>query len=270
LHGAALHACGLSGSYSLFPIPPLPEGEEKLATLLAQIRLEKLQGINVTIPHKRSVLHLLDELTSTASGIGAVNTIFYKQGKLIGDNTDAIGFITDVKQLPVGDKNSAIVLGAGGAARAIVYALLQADWQVHLAARREEQANVVASEFRNASAKLTTSALTYTDLAKTFTDYNLIVNATPVGMSLHESESPWPANLPFPAGASVYDLVYHPTETKLVKDARAAGLSARNGLGMLIEQAACSFELWTGQIASRTAMLHSLPASFSTILRSQL
>src|SRR6266508_433141 len=131
LHTAALRSCDLEGDYSLFPIPPADK--QVLKDLLNRVRSDEIHGLNVTIPHKQSVIAYLDELTSTAKSIGAVNTIYLRQNKLIGDNTDASGFLSDLKRfltaetLPPsgmirhGDMN-ALVLGAGGSARAVVYA----------------------------------------------------------------------------------------------------------------------------------------------------
>ena len=133
LHQAALHALELAGEYLLYPIPPLPKGEAILTELLVQIRRGDLQGLNVTIPHKQAIIPFLDEITPVARAIGAVNTIFQREGRLVGDNTDAPGFLADLKRLApelfLAQKRRALVLGAGGSARAVIYALAHADWQ---------------------------------------------------------------------------------------------------------------------------------------------
>jgi shikimate dehydrogenase len=132
IHAAALKACGLQGDYSLFPIHP--DDKDGLKDLLARIRAGELHGLNVTIPHKQNVIDFMDELTPTAEAIGAVNTIYLRDNKLIGDNTDAAGFLADLKK-GIGNGElgkSAIVLGAGGSARAVVYALLNDGWEVTL------------------------------------------------------------------------------------------------------------------------------------------
>jgi shikimate dehydrogenase len=242
----------LAGDYSLFPIPPndLPG----LQDLLSRVRSGQLNGLNITIPHKQTVIPLLDDLTPSARSIDAVNTIFVKDGKLIGHNTDAPGFLADTQRcfssfnLP----HSALVLGAGGAARAVVSALLSDNWQVSLVVRPEDlgQAQELASHH--------SSLITYysfLDLpSRDLSPLGLIVNATPLGMSPHVETCPWPDGLEFPAEAAVYDCVYNPRETLLVKRARAAGLPAETGLGMLLEQAALAFEIWTGALADREAM----------------
>ena len=249
LHQAALQACGLEGSYQLFSIPPLPEGRQSLEALLQRLRQADLQGLNVTIPHKQAVLHLVDELTPVAQAIGAVNTLYLRRGQLIGDNTDAAGFLADLAYLPLSGERRALVLGAGGAACAVVYALLQDHWQVHIAARRPEQGTALAQSLSRVAqdAALTVSPLESSVLQKRTEKIHLIVNTTPLGMSPDTHSSPWPQDLPFPKEACLYDLVYNPAETALMQLAQAAGLPVRGGLGMLVEQAIRSFELWTGQ-----------------------
>ncbi|HEX9334217.1 MAG TPA: shikimate dehydrogenase [Anaerolineales bacterium] len=256
IHAAALQSCELQGDYSLFPIHP--DDKQGLKHLLAQVHSGEIHGLNVTIPHKQNVIHFLDELTSTAQAIGAVNTIYLHNDKLIGDNTDARGFLTDLKRafefssfyLPP----SALVLGAGGSARAIVYALFNDGWDVTIAARRIEQAQQLADSFTNYQLQLTNFTLSNLELS----NISLVVNTTPIGMTPNIDQSPWPENLLFPPNAAIYDLVYNPRETKLVKDACSQGLPATTGFGMLIEQAALAFEIWTGHNPSREIMSASV------------
>ncbi len=142
LHAAALDDCDLQGEYRLYPIPPLPAGTEALQAILSSIRQGRLDGLNVTIPHKQAVIPYLDELTPLATRIGAVNTVYRKGEALVGDNTDVPGFLADLqRQLPgAGIPGSALALGSGGSARAVVYALLSSGWRVTIAARRIEAA----------------------------------------------------------------------------------------------------------------------------------
>lgn len=259
IHAAALAACGLTGAYSLFPVPP--DDIPGLQALLARLRAGEIHGLNVTIPHKQNVIPLLDDLTETAKAIGAVNTISARNGRLIGDNTDAAGFLADLERflalvptpLPLGvgrRVREAVVLGAGGSARAVVYALCRAGWQVTIAARRLEQAETLSK-----SLKMACSQINYIELnAVAGWRGDLLVNTTPLGMTPAIETSPWPENTPLPEGIAVYDLVYNPRETRLVCEARAAGLPAITGLGMLIEQAALAFEIWTGCRPPRTAL----------------
>ncbi|PWH16604.1 MAG: shikimate dehydrogenase [Anaerolineae bacterium] len=259
IHTAALKACGLHGTYSLFPIPP--EHPQELLALLARLRAGELHGLNVTIPHKQTVLPLLDALTETAQAIGAVNTIFVRQGHLIGDNTDAPGFLADVTRflqpLQMLAAKSALVLGAGGSARAVVYALCQAGWQVAVSTRRLEQAQGLADSLKTAHNQIEILPL---DALHTWTG-TLLVNTTPLGMTPHLETSPWPEGVALPKGVAVYDLVYNPPETRFVREARAAGSPATSGLGMLIEQAALAFEIWTGHSPARALLSQALSHS---------
>jgi len=250
LHTAALKAAGLDGEYRLYPAAPLPEGAAALAELVEALRQGRLDGLNVTIPHKRSVLPALDELSLAAAAIGAANTLYTRGGRLIGDNTDAPGFLADLARLGFsGDK--ALVLGAGGSGCAVCYALVHAGWQVSVAARQFEQARSLASSLDGDAGVLEALPLNPAALAGSF---SLIVNTTPLGLYPEVQGNPWLEGAAFPAGAAVYDLIYNPAETALVRQARAAGLRASTGLGMLVEQAALAFERWTGVSAPRAAM----------------
>lgn len=265
IHTAALKACELEGDYSLFPISP--DDKQGLKELIARVRSKETQGLNVTIPHKQNVIEFIDELTPTAKAIGAVNTVYLKEDKLIGDNTDAMGFLSDLKRFLTLECDSllsqmqeqapalqkiALVLGAGGSARAVVYALLNDGWKVTISARRIEQAKQLANSFTNYELQISN----YVDLQPS--TFDLIVNTTPVGMTPNINESPLPENLSLPSNVLIYDLVYNPRETKLVKDARSQGLNATTGLGMLIEQAALSFEIWTGKNPPREILYTSV------------
>jgi shikimate dehydrogenase len=243
IHTAALKACSLEGDYSLFAIHP--DDKQGLKDLLARVRSGEITGLNVTIPHKQNVIELMDELTPTAKAIGAVNTIHLRENQLIGDNTDALGFLSDLKkfigngELEMG--KSALVLGAGGSARAVVYALVNDGWNVTISARRIEQAAQLTLSFKNHDLRFT-DTISNLELS----NIDLLVNTTPIGMTPNIDQSPLHEKLLLPSNAFIYDLVYNPRETKLVKDALAQGLQATTGLGMLIEQAALAFELWTG------------------------
>ena len=256
LHQGFLAKCGLKGEYTLYSIPP--DDKDALKKLLDRVRAGEIHGLNVTIPHKQSVIPLLDELSDTAQTIGAVNTIVLKEGKLVGDNTDIPGFWKDLQKLrpdrfskPVRSQ-TALILGSGGAARAVVYALLNAGWDVTLATRKADipQAKTLTEDFTSIdpkfAAQLTKIELQISTLSSILSTLSLIVNTTPVGMSSHLQGSPWPENLPFPPNAVLYDLIYNPSKTQLMDDAKKAGLSVRGGIGMLESQAALSFEIWTG------------------------
>lgn len=252
LHHAALRAAGLHGEYRLYPIAPLPAGQAELEAILNELRRGDLHGLNVTIPHKQDVLPYLEALTPAARAVGAANTLFMEASRLSGDNTDIPGFLSDVQRLLPGIRGRALVLGAGGSARAVVYALAQAGWRVTLAARRLTQAAELlrSLEGANTSQAIPLKSSSLTELA----NMNLVVNTTPVGMIPYPDASPWPEGVPLPPNAAIYDLIYKPPETKLMRQAKASGLPAFNGLGMLVEQAALAFERWTGAAADRAAM----------------
>ena len=254
IHAAALKACELDGNYSLFPIPP--DDKQGLKDLLARVRSGEIHGLNVTIPHKQNVIEFMDELTPTAQAIGAVNTIYMRDNKLIGDNTDAPGFLSDLKKVNKETSTQvsrpAIVLGAGGSARAVLYALLNDGWNVTIAARRIEQAQQLASSFTNYQLQVADFS------AFSIHHSSLLVNTTPLGMTPNTEASPLPENMVLSKNTFVYDLVYNPRETKLVRDARAQGLNASTGLGMLIEQAALAFEKWTGHNPPRDVLYQAV------------
>jgi len=256
IQNAALKFFSLEGDYSLFPIPP--DDKQGLQNLIDCVRSGEITGLNVTIPHKQNVMEFLDELTPTAKAIGAVNIIYGRDHRLIGDNTDAPGFLSDLntfvnKETGKQGNRNVLILGAGGSARAVVYALVNDRWNITIAARRREQAEQLASSLPNYELRISNIESLNLSIRQQAQDdafqpsnFQLIVNTTPVGMSPHIDQSPLPENSSLSKETMIYDLVYNPRETKLVRDARAQGLQATTGLGMLIEQAALGFELWTG------------------------
>ncbi|HFC09280.1 MAG TPA: shikimate dehydrogenase [Chloroflexi bacterium] len=250
LHRGFLRRCGLAGEYRLYEVPP--GHPEALRAHLEALRREEIHGLNVTIPHKQRVLPWLDDFTPAAAAIGAVNTLWADHGRLWGDNTDAPGFLHDL-QAHFGAwatrPHRALVLGAGGAARAVTYALLQAGWEVTVAARQPAQAATLCAALKAAASHPSGALcrpLPWAQRATLLPPPDLIVNATPLGMAPRAETSPWPSAAAFPPQARVYDLVYNPAETRLLQQARAAGLAAANGWGMLVAQAALAFRRWTG------------------------
>jgi shikimate dehydrogenase len=258
MHNAALQALGLAGEYRSYPVQPLPAGGATLQELLERMRQGDIKGLNVTIPHKQNIIPLLDDLSPAAQAIGAANMICCQGNRLTGSNTDAPGFLADLKSVfPLSkDPTTALVLGAGGAARAVVYALAQVGWQVMVAARRFEQAEELAASMNKDGA----TSITPLHLQESILNnpFSLLVNTTPLGMYPKITDSPWPDGVPLPNNSAVYDLVYNPPETALLRAARTAGLPTANGLGMLFEQAVVAFETWTGQPAPRAVMRSAL------------
>jgi shikimate dehydrogenase len=248
LHQAALQALGIPGQYHLYSVSPLPDGLETMKTLIQAVRAGQIHGLNITIPHKIVILPFLDDITPAARRIGAVNTIGQQNGFLVGENTDSDGFITDLCKIEPDFQNGAgkeaLILGAGGAARAVAFALISLGYTITVTSSRSQQVQKLIADIKTSNDHAKAASMD----ADTFRQpYCLIVNATPVGMFPNMHATPWRKEVPFPPGAFIYDLIYNPTETRLVRDARLAGLKAVNGLGMLVEQAALSFKFWSGQ-----------------------
>lgn len=190
-----------------------------------------LQGLNVTVPHKESILPFLDELEETAAEIGAVNTIKFSRGRLSGYNTDAYGFEKSLKPILLPHHNRALVLGTGGAAKAVSHVLRKLGIS-HLFVSRSPQGK---------------SEISYSSLNKSLMkQHTIIVNCTPVGMIPHHQSSP---PLPYSCLSShhfLYDLVYNPPETVFMQKGKARGAIVKNGLEMLHLQAEKSWEIWKG------------------------
>jgi len=237
---AALRAAGLRGSYRPLETPP-----EGLRDRLQEVRRE-YTGVNVTIPHKESVLDWIDAMSPEARAIGAVNTIQVKDGKLIGHNTDAPGFIAALGEAGVVYRGKrALVLGAGGAARAVVYALREGGAYVGVHNRSLERAQALCRD-------LGAYPVTEADLEAAVEGCDLLVNATSVGMK-DPHASPLPRGL-LPRWGTVVDIVYNPLQTRLLREAAEAGLPTLGGVPMLVWQGALAFELWTGRRADVEAM----------------
>jgi shikimate dehydrogenase len=231
MHNAAFAALGLNWRYVLLPAQP-----DQIAAIIARLRSGELQGANVTIPHKQAVMPFLDEIDPAARAVGAVNTIVRRADRLIGFNTDTLGFRralletgADVKDQPCA------VLGAGGSARAVVYVLSELGAHVTVYARDADKARALHRDCRPLGT-----------LAEIDPATKLIVNTTPVGLSPNVDASPWPDRAPFPPKALVFDLLNNPPQTRLMQQARLAGLRAVNGWNMLVYQGAAAFEKWTG------------------------
>jgi shikimate dehydrogenase len=252
MQNAAFASVGMDWTYELWPTPL-----EELPARLHDVRhAPDIAGCNVTIPHKQNVMPALDQLSEHAGVLGAVNTIVKRDGALIGHNTDWLGFLADLRfhQFTPEPGARALVLGAGGSARGIVYALLHSGMRVQIVNRDAGRAAALADDLR-ALGDVAAIARVHDAAAPA-----LVVNCTSAGMEPNEHTSPWPEDAPFPADAFLYDLVYKPRRTRLMQQASAAGARAVDGIGMLAEQGAAAFELWTGIPAARVAgvMRHAL------------
>jgi shikimate dehydrogenase len=243
MHNAAFAAAGIDGEYVLSEI-----AADDLAAAVAAARGAEYLGLGVTAPHKQAVAALVDEVEGDARIIGAVNNVVRtNDGRLIGFNTDAPGFQAGV-ELAMGQPLTGLdvlVVGAGGAARAVVFACLAANvGRVTVAARDPERGRALLAPWSAVGrAGRRAIGLAGSELSAALGDVDLVVNATTVGMI--DPGLPFPVD-PLRDDATVFDCVYVPAETPLVAAARARGLRATNGSEMLIAQAAIAFERWTG------------------------
>ncbi len=252
MHNAALRALNLNYVYAAFCVAPAA-----LPQALAGMRAFGIVGLNVTVPHKQAVMEHLDEISAEAQRIGAVNTIANCAGRLVGYNTDAFGIVQSLKAAGGLDRlpPKVALLGAGGAARAVLYALLARDEveEVLLLNRTVEKAIALADDLDRAG-KVWVGSLAETGRIG---DAGLLINATALGMHPREDVSPLADPSCLHAGMMVADIVYNPLETALMQQAVAAGASAINGLGMLAWQGARSFEIWTGVEPPVEAMIEA-------------
>lgn len=243
---AALDALGLEIKYERWPTPP-----DAIKTRVDGLRAPSVLGANVTIPHKETVIPLLDELDELAKRVGAVNTILNDDARLLGYNTDVEGFLRGLAdadgRTPRGQR--VLIAGAGGAARAVVVALIEGRARhVRIINRGLERAVRLVGTLRDSapSTELDVLADTPENWAKAASEADILVNCTSLGMagSGQEDRSPISAELIRP-DMLVYDLVYRPTETLLLREARERGAQTIGGLPMLIYQGAASFKVWT-------------------------
>jgi len=251
MHNAAFAALGLDWAYV-----PLPVYPDHLGEAVRGLRALGFAGANVTVPHKQAVLAHLDDISQAAQVIGAVNTIAVRDGLLYGDNTDAAGFIASLRDVgfdPAG--TYCAVLGAGGAARAVVHALAEAGArQVCIYNRTLARARDLCREMAKFHGDVRFEPTSLADVVAIGDDTDLLVNTTSVGMWPDTEVSPWPCDLPIPGQLTVCDLVYNPPETLFLSQARVVGAETVGGLGMLVHQGAVAFELWTGRPAPLAIM----------------
>jgi shikimate dehydrogenase len=253
MHNAAAAALGINWAYV-----PLAVHPDRLPNALNGLPALGFRGANVTVPYKEIVLPYLNAVYPVAQTISAVNTIAVGDGLLTGFNTDWSGFLADLESFNfIIDGRDCLVLGAGGSARAIAYALGNAGARVTIAARKIDRAEELAGRFREALGNTNIRAVRMDQAAELAADFYrpLIVNTTPLGMAgSWVDDSPWPECALFPDKAFIYDLVYNPAPTRFLQLAAVAGCRTANGLGMLVEQAAEAFEIWTGRRPDKMIM----------------
>ena len=263
---AALEHCGVAATYRAYPVAPADVGP-----FVAGLRQPGVLGINVTVPHKEKVIPFLDEIDDWAAEAGAVNTIVHRQGRLTGHNTDGYGFLRALQEgagfQPQGRRT--LILGAGGAARGVVLALSREGvGPLTIANRTPERAESLAQLARGRGIQAQAIPLTAPGagqpspaLTAVAAESELIVNCTTIGMTHgainHDTgaaATPLPRQI-IPSAALVYDLVYNPLETRLLREAAQAGAATLGGIQMLVYQGAASFELWLERPAPVPVML---------------
>ncbi len=250
IHSFWLRSLGIDGVYDRVAVRP---GE--FAEFAEGIGRAGLIGANVTVPHKEAAFLACGRLTANAGDLGAVNTLWREKGELCGDNTDVVGFLANLDEQAPGwrdETQNADVIGAGGAARAVIQALISAGTErIVIVNRTVDRAERLAPRFARA-----VRAAPWSVLPPLLTDADLLVNATSLGMT---GQPALEIDLdPLGARAIVADIVYVPLETPLLTAARLRGLRAINGLGMLLHQAAPGFERWFGVRPAVTPELRAL------------
>lgn len=249
IHNTAFRAQGLPWLYVAMAVRP---GD--VAEAVAGLRALGFAGSNVTVPHKQAVLPLMDDLSAAARAVGAVNTIVCRREAggvtLYGDNTDVEGFLTPLHPFAETLREAPmLIFGAGGAARAVAFALLGAfrPCRLAIAARTRARAERLVRDLAPHDAAGALRVVPLADARPAVQESRLLVNATPVGMQPHEDATPWPDAAVFSDEHLVYDLIYKPEQTRLLREAAARGARTLGGLAMLIHQAAASYAQWTGR-----------------------
>lgn len=252
MHNAAFRTAAINGVYLPLEVRDVEMFFKRMVHPSTRELDWNLRGLSVTAPHKSAVMEYLDWIDPTAKAIGAVNTIVVDGDKVRGFNTDAAGFIEPlVNAMGALDGLRVAVIGAGGAARAAVWALLKRDASVTLFARNMEKARALGQEFDVSYQSLSSAS---------FANYDLVINATPLGSGELIDQTPATADQ-LNGVRCVYDLVYNPIDTHFLKEACKADCKTVRGLEMLVAQAKIQFELWTGQAPSATTMYESAAAA---------
>jgi len=251
IHNAAFQHLQLDYVYVAFPAK-----REELRTAIQGMRSLKIHGLNVTTPHKLDVVQHLDLLDESAKNVGAVNTILNKEGTLIGYHTDGKGALLalEANQGDLSNKKI-LILGAGGASRSISYTLAQEARELVVLNRTVERAESLVKELLTAfGSKVRYGGLSRSHIKAELEDTDILINATTLGMHPNEDETPVDRDL-LRSNLTIFDLVYNPLETRLLREAKAAGARIIDGLAQLVYQGAASFEIWTGKVAPVDVMM---------------
>ncbi len=245
MHNAAFAALRLAFIYIPFPVSP-----DALGSAIRSLPALGIVGVNLTIPHKENVLPFLDAITEEAREVGAVNTVHCLDGRLLGDNTDGRGFYEPLREMGVSlQGRQVVVLGAGGAARSVVFRLLREGANVVLTNRTPERAERLAQDAASAgygAQMRVVGGSEAGELGNAIAGAELLVHTTRVGMHPVTDALPLVPLEAFHPNLLVYDLVYNPVETRLIQEARRRGCRTLTGVKMLVYQGAAAFERWTG------------------------
>jgi shikimate dehydrogenase len=260
MHNLAFNKLNLEYQYRLLPVKP-----DNLKTAVELLRNENIIGANVTIPHKISIIPYLDEIDSFAEKIGAVNTIMNKEGKLKGYNTDGLGAIKALNN-SYGDidKSNVIILGAGGAARAISFSLIGKVKKLLILNRDIKKASSLASSLKK-NTKVNVCSGGLNKIGKLIHRADILINATSVGMHPNIGFSPM-EGIPIPSTVFVFDIIYNPLKTKLLHDAETAGAKILGGVEMLVYQGIESFKIWTGIEPDGSLMMQTVKNNLRSVV----
>ncbi len=257
MQNAAIEKLGVDYIYIPFPVKP-----ENLQTALDGFATMGVMGFNATIPHKQAILPLLSEITTTATLVGAVNTVWRTETGWKGTNTDVIGFLAPLKPLNRNWKTmKPIILGNGGAARAVVVALAELGCpQIAVVGRDKEKLTQFQQSWLNTELKASITVHSWEELSGMVSETELIINTTPIGMFPNSNHSPVDSNLwkKLPSNAIAYDLIYIPSPTQFLQDAQQQGLMIIDGLDMLVYQGAAALEIWLQQPVPADVMSQAL------------
>lgn len=250
MHNAAFKALGINYCYLPFLVLP-----ENLGDAINAIKALNIIGVNITIPHKEKVMSYLDEINEEALFIGAVNTILNKDDKLIGYNTDGIGFMKSLEENGIDIKNKKVlIVGAGGAARAVGYYICKNAISLTLFGRTRQKADKLADDFK----KISKCEIFVENSIRNINLFDIIINATPLGL---KEDDPLPINAnELDSNKIICDLIYK--ETSLIKEAKKKGCKTLNGLGMLLWQGVLGFKIWTQKDPPIEVMRKALETAF--------
>jgi shikimate dehydrogenase len=256
IHNTAFQALAIDAVYEKYEIAPAD-----FDSAIRQFKRQEYGGFNVTIPHKSRILTYMDEIDTDAAAVGAMNTVVITRNRWCGFNTDIAGFLSPLLEMkrPIG---RSLVLGTGGAARAVIFALMKYinPGQIVIAGRNAAKATILCNTFRKSNSEIELLPQLLADAASQTDKFDLIINTTPVGTNPDKDRTPLPGLIKLKKNAIVYDLVYNPSKSRLLQEAEKAGegVTLINGLEMLLQQAARSFYLWTGKEMPLTPVRQSL------------